>query len=164
MSFDIEKEKQKLAQSKFLKWINQHILPTEMVTVYRDDKTEDHNINIYCALIPSDQLERSLNDPSWDLNLGGGLPGSVRYHSEGETPVKYLRFGDDDGIEPLVIYREFHGLREDYREISEEFRLFHRLYHDRKQDRYIKIDDSGNEHLIAVVEPDLVRIRLQEIR
>ncbi|MBS0184144.1 MAG: hypothetical protein JSS39_17295 [Nitrospira sp.] len=164
MSFDIEKEKQRLAQGEFLKWVTRPISPAEMMTVYLDDKADDHNISIYCALIPSDQLERSLNDPSWDLNLGDGLPGSVRYHCEGETQVKYLRFGDDDGIEPLVVYREFYDMREDYREVSEEFRFFHRLYHDRKQDRYIKIDDSGNEHLIAVVEPNLVQIRLQEIR
>ena len=42
-----------------------------------------------------------------------------------------------------------------YSEISEEFRLFHNLYHDSEKDEYIKIDDEGNEHLVAVVEPEL---------
>lgn len=146
MGIDIGKEKQRLAQDNFLKLINRQMLPTELMTVYLDDKTDDHNIGVYCALIPNDQIERSLNEPSWDLSLGSGLPGTVEYHRDGEKQVSYLRFGDDDGIEPLLIYREFHGMREAYREISEEFRLFHRLYHDRKQDQYIKIDDSGNEH------------------
>lgn len=164
MGIDIGKEKQRLAQDNFLKLINRQMLPTELMTVYLDDKTDDHNIGVYCALIPNDQIERSLNEPSWDLSLGSGLPGTVEYHRDGEKQVSYLRFGDDDGIEPLLIYREFHGMREAYREISEEFRLFHRLYHDRKQDQYIKIDDSGNEHLIAFVEPNRVQIRLQEIR
>ena len=27
-----------------------------------------------------------------------------------------------------------------------------------------KIDDEGNEHVVAVVEPNLVKIRLKEIR
>lgn len=50
------------------------------------------------------------------------------------------------------------------KEICEEFRLFHRLYHDRKSDQYLKIDDDGNEDLVAVVEPDHVQIRLKELR
>lgn len=164
MSFDIEKERQRLAQDKFLEWVHHQIRPTEMVTVYLKDETDDHNIGIYCALIPNDQIERSLNDPSWDLHLGGGLPGAVEYHRDGEKQVKYLRFGNDNGVEPLVIYREFHGMRQDYREISEEFRLFHRLCHDRKQDQYIRIDDSGSECVVAVIEPYRVQMRLQEIR
>lgn len=164
MSLDVEKEKHRLAQDKFLKWIRGPISPTEMVTAYLDDKTDDHNIGVYCALIPNDQIERSLSDPSWDLQLGSGLPGVVRCHRNGEDQVAYLRYGDDDGIEPLVTYREFHGMREAYREISEEFRHFHHLYYDRKQDQYIKIDDSGNEHVVVTVEPARVRIRLQEIR
>lgn len=164
MSFNIEKEKQRLAQGKFLEWINHQIRPTEMVTIYLDDKTVDHNIGIYCVLIPNAHIERSLSDPSWDLRLGDGLPGAVEYQRDGEKQVEYLRFGEDNGIEPLVLYREFHSMRDDYREISEEFRLFHRLYHDRKQDQYIKISDSGTEHVVAIVEPKRVQIRLQEIK
>jgi hypothetical protein len=49
MNFDLEKEKQRLTQGKFLEWANEQIRPTEMLTVYLDDKTDDHNINIYCA-------------------------------------------------------------------------------------------------------------------
>ena len=48
-----------------------------------------------------------------------------------------------------------------YNEISEEFRLFHNLYHDKEKDEYIKIDDEGNEHRVAVVEPNHIQIRLQ---
>ena len=164
MKIEIDKEKRRLAQIKFLEWFNREIRPAEMLTVYLDDKADDHNIGVYSALIPNDQVERSLSDRGWDLRLGGGLPGAIEYGGRGERQVRYLRFGDDDGVEPIVIYRDFHGMRETYVEISEEFRLFHRLCHDRKQDQYIKIDDSGNEHIIATVEPNRVQIRLQEVR
>ena len=66
--------------------------------------------------------------------------------------------------EPLVICRRFSGVKENYIEISEEFRLFHNLYHDRKTNTYIKIDDAGNEETIVIVKPDEVQIRFQEIR
>ncbi|MGD0077929.1 MAG: hypothetical protein ABSB91_04785 [Sedimentisphaerales bacterium] len=130
---------------------------TEMVTVYSSD-------GIYCALIPISKAEKCLADISWDFMHGWGMPGAVEYYEGKNKRVDYLRYGDDRGIEPLVIDREFHGMRDDYVEICEEFRLFHKLYHDRKQDRYFKYDDSGNEHLIAIVEPNRVQIRLKEIR
>lgn len=82
MSLDIETEKQRLAQGDFLKWTGRQISPAEMVTVYLDDKADDHNIGMYCALIPNDQIERSLADPSWDLQLGHGLPQAMKWHDE----------------------------------------------------------------------------------
>ncbi len=55
-------------------------------------------------------------------------------------------------------------MRDSYRELSEEFRLFHRLYHDRKTNEYIKICDNGTEYVVASVEPHRISVRLKEIR
>lgn len=51
-----------------------------------------------------------------------------------------------------------------YVEISEDFRLYHNLYHDRTTDKYIKFDDAGNGTEVIVIKPDQVCIRLAEIR
>ena len=83
---------------------------------------------------------------------------------DGTTQIKYLRYGNDKRIEPLIIRRSFGGIKEDCYEISEEFRHFHDLYHDRKTDKYIKIDDAGNGETVAIVTHDEVQIRLKEIR
>ena len=156
MSIDLEK----LSLAQKLEYMRRDLKLTDMITVYSN--------GIYCALIPSNKIKQVLSESSWDLPRGHGVPSTVEWHEDGKKRVEYVRYEDDDGIEPLVINRNFnesidHGRREDYREISEEFRLFHRLYHDRKTDQYIKIDDEGNEHLVAVVEPDCIQIRLQEI-
>jgi hypothetical protein len=135
-----------------------------MVTVYLSDDCDNHNHGISCALIPTDQIEERLGYPTWDLSHGHGLPGTVQYREENETITEYLRFGDDSGIEPLIINRNFYGIRPDYEEISEEFRLFHDLYHERKENHFIKIDRSSNEHLVAIIEPNRIQIRLLEIR
>ena len=164
MNFDVNKEKQRLSQTKFIEWVMRSIRPSEIVTVYLSDHADDHDIGIYCCLVPNDAIGRSLDDPSWDLSCGDGHPGSVIHHEGEKEVVEYLRYGEYSGIEPLVIYREFYGMRENYLEISEEFRLFHRLFHDRKQDQYIKIDDSGNEHPVVLVKPKRIEIRLQEIQ
>ncbi|MDL1978585.1 MAG: hypothetical protein LWX52_10915 [Deltaproteobacteria bacterium] len=156
----IESERERLSQARTLADLRREMSLTEMVIVY----LSTHNHGIYCALNPSDRIAETLAEPAWDLNHGGGLPGTIVYlDDDGNEQVEYLRYGDWH-VEPLVIDREFHGIREDYKEISEEFRLFHRLYHDRKLDHYIKIDDDGNEQLVAIVEPKRVRIRLKEIR
>lgn len=162
MRIDVDRDR--LSQAEILNWLRRDLKLTEMVTVYLSDSKDSHNHGIYCALVPFAQMERVLSSTSWDLSHGQGIPGAVVYHEGGEKRVVYLRYGDDDGIEPLVIDREFHGMRDDYKEICEEFRLFHRLYHDRKQDQYLKIDDDGNERRVAVVEPNRIQIRLQEIR
>ena len=137
----------------------------DMLPVYLSDRqTGQHSRGVFCALIPSDQIERILSRPYWDLTLGSVGPDVWVSYSDSDAQAKYLRYGRDDGIEPLVIYRNFHGLHDTQMEISEEFRLFHNLYHDRKTDRFIKFDDAGNEHVIVILDPERILIRLRELR
>lgn len=145
-------------------WLNRDMPLTEMVAVYWSELTENHNYGIYCAMILTAQIQDSLNNPCWDLMHGYGLPSTVESYENGQKTVEYCRYGSHYGIEPLIIDREFYGIRPKYKEISEEFRLFHRLYHDRKDDHYYKINDAGNEELVAIVEPQRAQIRLKEIR
>jgi hypothetical protein len=162
MSIDMARSQ--LSQSKMLERVRRNFQLTDMVTVYLSDDQGSHDHGIYCALIPSDQSELVLSNPCWDFSYDQGVPSAVIRHRDGAQHVEYLRYGADSGIEPLVIYREFYGMRDNYQEISEEFRLFHRLYFDRKTDQYIKIDDSGNEHVVIIIEPNHIQIRLKEIR
>lgn len=135
-----------------------------LITVYSVSSTDTRKEAIYSALIPNEQVERVLDGPSWDLSIGNGMPGCSVYTAPEGDKVTYHRFGDDDGIEPLIISRDFHGLKESYKEILEEFRHFHNLYHDRRNDHYIKFADSGNEEVIVRVTPDAITVRLKEIR
>ena len=166
MSIDLDRKR--LAQKAPLKSLLRKMRLTDIVTMYQSIRQKDsYEHFIYCALIPSRQIERALSDPAeWDLHFYQGTPSAV----VGGGQVRYLRYGDDNGIEPLIINRNFtesqtnYGKRTAYREISEEFRLFHNLYHNREKDEYIKIDEEGNEHRVAVAEPDHIQIRLKEIR
>lgn len=160
----IETEKDLLFQTKLIGWFLREIRPAEMITVYASERDTKNNFGISCALIPIEKVDQSLSEPTWDLMIGHGYPGAVEWHESGQKHVKYLRFGDDDGVEPLILHRSFHGMRPPYVEISEEFRLFHRLFHDSHTNTYIKIDDAGAEHTVAVVEKDKVQIRLNEIK
>lgn len=128
-------EQTRLSQNDMFEWLKRDMQLNDMITVYFSEDNGGHNCGIYCALIPSNQIEQALSKPTWDLSHGHGLPGAIEYYKDGEKHVQYWRYGDDDGIEPLVLDREFYGIKDNYKEISEEFRLFHRLYHDRKENK-----------------------------
>jgi hypothetical protein len=92
------------------------------------------------------------------------VPGSITFHTPGGTETKYYRFGNADGVEPLVIYRGFHGVKPAYIEISEEFRLFHNLFHDSKSNRYLEIDENGDTEEVVHVNDNSVEIKPDAIR
>lgn len=164
VNMNIEKEKERLSQQKMLDSVIYEPKPTEMLTVYFSDYgSRNHNYGIYCALVPIAKKEEVLSRYEWDLSIGSGVPGSCVYYDQGVETPEYHRFGSDNGIEPLVICRSFHGLKNDYKEISEEFRLFHNLYHDHINNKYIKIDD-GNEVNVIEVNSNSIQIRVKELK
>ena len=162
-------DQERLLQKHNLEWIGRKLKATDMVTVYRrNPMVVKDGYFILSALIPPEQLEQALSDTRIDnmaIESSGSMPDTFDCEAkDGKTRIKYLRYGNENGIEPLVIRRSFSGIGEDCYEISEEFRHFHDLYHDRKTDKYIKIDDAGNEETVAIVTDDEVQIRLKEIR
>jgi len=161
---DINGEKRRLSQVQTVQHMQRNIKLNEMLTVYQAYTEEYRKHYIYCVLIPSAHIKESLSVSTWDMEFSQDMPSGMISNKGGREVHEYLRYGVENGVEPLIIGRSFHRLRDDYREISEEFRLFHNLYHERKTDQYIKIDEDGNEEIVAVIEPNHVQIRLKEIR
>lgn len=167
MSIDLDRKR--LSQAERLERLQRDLKMTEMIDVcfssYKPSNSDpDSDIVIYCALIPLDGIDQVLSSSSWNLSWGAGMPDASMSYEGGEERVEYLRYGGTNRVEPLVFCRGFYDIYGDYMEISEEFRLFHNLFHDRKTDKYIKIDDEGNEGVVAIVEANRVQIRLKEIR
>ena len=167
----IDADRKKLLQEQRWEEIRSERQPHDFITVHKpiNDGTPI-DCFIYCALIPPNQIEEILSKTKiWDaLEIFDGLPNAfgsgLQDIEEQEEQVEYFRYGTENGLEPLIISRYFGGIKTPYDEISEEFRHFHNLYHNRETDEYTKIDDAGNEEKIAIVRPDEVRIRLKEIR
>lgn len=160
----IESEQERLSQEKTLEYLHRELKPVDMVTVYQSKDGEDSRKYIFCGLIPFDQIEWAKSKRTWHPQPGRKLPEISENYISGKREIKYQRYANDRGIEPLVIFRDFYGHTGTYKEISEEFRLFHNLYHNRETDEYIKIDDEGKETKVVVVKPDRIQIRLKEIR
>lgn len=137
----------------------------QWITVSFSERTEFEHVSFYCALVPKEAVEEVLKSTDWDLSYGHGTPRCYETGFGDQKTVIYERYGNWNDVEPLVIHREFHGIKDDYVEITEEFRHYHNLYHDQINNKFIKIYDSGEEEEVAVIEgKDIVRIKLKYIR
>ncbi|MEU0787387.1 hypothetical protein ABZ341_38330 [Streptomyces sp. NPDC006173] len=133
----------------------------EWLTVYARTASEKEDVGNYSALVPIDSVDTCLNEASWDLSLGDGMPGFV-FYSDDRT--EYLRFGDDDGIEPLIIYRSSYGSKPAYVEVSEEFRHFHDLHEDRTANVFVAYDESGDEIEVVRMSDEKVEVKVKYIK
>lgn len=87
------------------------------------------------------------------------------YSKDTDGNIEYEHFYTySDSIQPLVLKRDFYGIKPNCIELLEEFRLFHNLYFDNKSNIYIKINDDGSEEEIAIIEDNLVKIKTKAIR
>jgi hypothetical protein len=140
----------------------EHRLGTEdWITLYSyEDDTEDSRETIFCALVSPDHLDKSLADTNWDLLPGDGGP---HLQGSGEDSYRYVRIGEEP-VEPFVLRRHFPGPRPSYCELSEEFRLFHTLYEDKKTGEFFQYDEAGDEVVVARITADTVKVRLRYLK
>ena len=149
----------------FIEFItNQH--GEEMwITVYKTEKinNSDHDGGMYCALVSKEQTKQAMEQHRWDITIGSGGPGFCTTYENGKTVTTYYK-NPDEGFLRLVLIRDFHGRKDNYIEILEEFRLFHNLYHDCKSGSYLSFDDSGDEVEVIKVQNDEIKIRKRYLR
>ncbi|RKU06236.1 hypothetical protein C6501_19170 [Candidatus Poribacteria bacterium] len=101
----INADRKRLSQAHILAEMQRELKSNDMITVYQVDKDiEEHSKRyIFCALIPSSHIQDSLADSTWDLEFSDGMPSGVTYHKQGESLREYLRYGVDNGVEPLIL-------------------------------------------------------------
>ncbi|MBP1466714.1 hypothetical protein EYB53_013440 [Candidatus Chloroploca sp. M-50] len=135
----------------------------DWITVHSISNSNPGTTAICSALIPNDEIDEFLSETSWGITIEGFLPSCTRYGGSEEGETRYYRYGNDQGIEPLVLIRSFHAVFEPYLEVSEDFRLFHNLYQAR-DNTYFKITSAGNRHDVIRIVKDVVSIRTKELR
>lgn len=154
--------KESFQQIDVIKYIKEQVGSDIWFIAY---KNLPYNGGFYCTLIDNSNISKSMSNANWDLSIGSGLPSCNRYSCGTEKEqIKYLRYGEEN-IQPLVYFRTFSGIKPEYIEISEEFRHYHNLYFDSSANKYIKIDNNGDEEDIVLIEPDnTVKIKLKAIK
>jgi hypothetical protein len=135
----------------------------DWITLYSFESDQKGSKCYFCGLVPRNRVSRAMTHDSWDLMIGNGLPGFIENNVSGRKRTKYDRFGASS-VEPLVFSRSFHDLKPSQFDLLEEFRHFHNLYHDRRNERYIYIDDRGEEDLVVEVSHKRVRAKIHYTR
>ena len=154
---DMQKEKIKMMQSEMIKNIAENLGNEIWTYAHYSEKEFSPQVCFYCVVVPNKEIKKSLSDFSWDSHKGDGLHCC-------EHSGKYIKYGNRRNIRPLVFYRTFWDARPSYIEILEEFRLFHDLYFDKLNNKYIKINDDGTEEDIIIIDDFNVKIKTSAIK
>ncbi|MDD2382667.1 MAG: hypothetical protein PHN18_00605 [Sulfurospirillaceae bacterium] len=152
-------EVERLKQIKTIDYLKNNPKTSEMITVCSSEVEEQFNKGIYPVLVPKNITKKIMSGTTWNFNYYNGYPEFF----EEDGKIEYFPYGDNQGLEPLVITRNFNDIKDEYIEISQEFILFHHLYYEPKENKYYKIID-GNEYLVIDINEDEVKIRLKEIK
>jgi hypothetical protein len=131
---------------------------------YAVQKSKTESSVFFSGLIANEAVEQSLASPYWDMQMGTGRPGIVTIYEDGQEQDYYARFGGLEGIEPLILVRQFSTPRPSVVEVIEEFRLYFNLYHDEKAAVFLGTDGVGNDEEIIRVTDGQIEIRLRELR
>lgn len=141
----------------------QHVGKDAWQVVYAIDDKPPDRFGVFSALLESQAVQEALDKDSWDLPIGDGLPGFTQTRQAGKQTTTYHRFGTEC-IRPLVICRHFHGAWPSYIELCEEFRHFHNLAEDQKNQRLLDFDESGYEIEVAKISERRVEINWGYLR
>ena len=121
---------------------------------------EKEDIRLHSALISPKKIRKVLKKPDWDLCIGMGYPSRV---SQGKE-IKYEQSPyKESGIEPLVFWRSFDGIEDDYWEVRQEICLYYGLLY-KDSGKYIYIHENGDEEEVVRISDKDVEIKLWLIK
>lgn len=112
---------------------------------YKHSDKEGQRTRFYSALVPVSLIPKLIKSDGWDIGPAEGVPSIWTHYHNGDKSHHYCPFGNEDGIEPIVIYRSFHDLKPYFLELSQELRFYFNLYPDATRNRFIQIDSNGDE-------------------
>ena len=119
---------------------------------------------MWCALLDEEAVAKAINRVHWDLMVDEGKPAFSTSWTDGTEVTTYHRFGNPDGVRPLVLYLSFDGDYRRYVEIDEEFRLYHNLAEDRDRELLLSFDVSGRKIEVVRIAHNSVQVHLKYLR
>lgn len=135
-------------------------VPSPWFPAYRYTRSADQKFTWFSALVPPALVPKFVkNSGGWDIRIGDGGPSVWTSWPGGVEKHAYITFGNDSGIEPLVLHRGFHGMRENFIELAQEFRLYYNLFPEPSKRRLLLIDANGDESEAARYGEDFLEIR-----
>ena len=114
--------------------------------VYDSIWSDGFNGGSYCALADPGLRKKALGMDGWLVDKRDGRPGFMQSYGDGGKVTTYLPRGDiDEGVELLVLVREFHGAAESILDLDQQFRLFHNLLYIPASNTYVRMNEDGTQ-------------------
>lgn len=149
-------------QSKNIEYIKNDFGKEQWIQVAGECKLNNANSNFWCCLFQIEHLKDIMSNPEWDVNYNDGYPG---FECSIDGTFFHRFVSCRDYVEPLLFYREFYGVKENYIEISEEFRLLNNMYYDKQNNSYYAILDSGNcDEVVRIKDDNIVYINIKYLK
>lgn len=154
-----------LFQESEQNFLESDLVQQKWVTLIERTESKAEKMFRFCALVKTDRLQDALKEQYWNIEYTDGHPSCSANFDR--TSVSYDRFGNvaEKGFEFFVYYRHWSGIKPDYAELSEEFRLFHNLYYDPSQKAYLKLADGGDTEVVVKINGNMrIDVRVKELR
>lgn len=151
-----------LYQLSIREWIEKSLDAGIMVPVAGNMIDKEYDIYIQSFMLPIDMIEAEMRNDTY--NAQEMTPGITIYGSWENDEKIYHRWGNDNGFEPIVIKRCYHGMAEDAVEIVEEFRLLFNLYYNAQKNEYVDISDGDPVVVVKVDDNGYVSIHKRYLK
>lgn len=146
-----------LLQTQNIEYVKTKLGREPWIQVCGDRIMNDADAGFWCGFIDVNNIAVLFRDVSWDISANQqGLPG---FEGNGSEYI-YRCSSLDDGLEALLFYREFYGVKPNYVELSQEFILLNNLRYDSSDKKYWAMYDSGeSEEAVRYIDDCTVEIK-----
>lgn len=155
-------DREYIYQVKVREWIENSLGKDIMISVAGNRVNNGYDIVVQSYLLPEERIDNEMSNDTYNANTM--TPGITVYGSWESDEKVYHRWGNDDGIEPLVVKRDFNGLAEDVIEIAEEFRLLFNLYYNRQKQEYIDLSDGGSITVVKMNDNGFITVQKRYLK
>jgi hypothetical protein len=149
------------------RFIQEKLGTNAWIPLYLNNKNPDtgDDFFLFSAIAPITSTEQILSQYEWEIDIASFHPGHIISFGRGKmTNARYLRYGREDGIEPILIQRHFHGIKEAFFDVSEEFRHLYNLFYDEHEKKYIIILDDGEEEDVIKISNEMILINSKYLK
>src|SRR3989339_258718 len=130
----------------------------------RESRQLVDDLLFHCCMIPTSRIPEELKRSDWHDCSIDGQPGCVGFTKGKRGTIEYKRFGSFYDYEPLIIERDFGGVKDGYKELNEEFRLYHNLFFDEQKNTFQKVLDNGDLEDVVKMNGDYIGAHLKQVR
>ena len=145
-----------ISQNDNLELIESDLGDRQWITICSSKWDDTQNGGTFSALVPFDKIPDILKSSTWDIMKYECKPSIWSSFTEDEE--WYEHFYDNGKLLPIVLHRDFHGIKPTQMEILEEFRLFHNLYYKATEQVYVNFRDDASEEIVLEINDDEVRV------